>query len=170
MEQGVPIIHSATMRSETLGLRGIADLLVRVDDYYVVVDIKLASIPFKANGHTILNTGHFPSYKGQLWVYNELLAEIQGDRSPKAFLLARNSPRLEIVDFESDDNTYVEKSKAAVQWIRSLHANGATWTLNPPSNNFFKTKHVRTIFGLSKRKSAVGENACRSDVCVVRGP
>jgi len=127
MKEGTPIIHSASVRSKNLKLYGTADLLVRNDYiakifkeldidtrnvntifnhpyFYYVVDIKWCTLYLHSDGQTIQNSGRFPGYKGQLSIYNNCIAEMQGYKPTYAFLLGRK------VKFTHQGDEYVNDS------------------------------------------------------------
>ena len=174
MKEGIPIIYSAPLQDSKKKLQGIADLLVRsdyltcltnnsslspIEEYikapnlngeyhYVVVDIKFSKIPFRSDGKHILNSGKFSAYKGQLYIYTEMVGAIQGYQSPYAFIMGRGwsftqkdivyseqdtFERLGTIDFSTIDNDIVKKTKDAINWVRDVKTDGASWVLNPPS-------------------------------------
>jgi len=174
MEQGVPVIHSAPFQDKKKGIQGVIDLLVRSDclhlltgenplppdtqkakaeklkgDYhYVVVDIKFSTLPLRADGTHILNSGSYPAYKGQLWIYTNGIASIQGYLSQYAFLLGRRwcytskgeryaglncLEKLGTIDFLGVDSEYIPKTTKAMEWIKDVKTTGKSWEINPPS-------------------------------------
>ena len=169
MKQGVPIIHSAPVKSIITGTQGIIDLLVRSDYldkliatpplqadevkhnsnfYYVVIDIKFSTLPLRADGIHLLNSGHYPAYKAQIYVYNEIVGEIQGYTPNYAFIMGRRwhytqrdvnhqnytcLDRLGRVDFSGVDKAYPERVNEAIEWVRDVRQNGSAWSINPPS-------------------------------------
>ena len=162
MRAGIPAIHSGCFRSGRLGIQGIPDLLVRTDylhllgvtdfkpertsPYYVVIDIKFSTLPLRANGRNILNTGKYPAYKGQLWVYTQCLGEIQGITPNIAYLMGRRwkyiskgevyserTGKLGEVDFSGVDGFYAERAQKAIDWVRKVRKEGHTWTVSPPT-------------------------------------
>ena len=173
MKQGIPLIHSAPLKTyDNTG--GIADILIRSDyisqlvnvppitleeeiipapvlgtDYhYLVIDIKFSTLPLRADGRFILNSGSYPAYKAQTYIYNRAIGEIQGYIPRYAFILGRrwkyqskdikyneNSclDRLGLIDFEGVDEKYKSQTQDAINWIRDVRENGAEWSVNPPS-------------------------------------
>ena len=91
MYKGTPIIHSAPVKNPETYTQGVIDLLVRSDFldrlinespllqeevvvraptlnanyHYVVIDIKFSTLPLRADGIHLLNSGHYPAYKAQ---------------------------------------------------------------------------------------------------------
>ena len=174
MKQGIPIIYQGILYNYTNLTFGIADFIVRSDFvnalfdipplsdeemyipapklnanyHYVIIDTKWSTIPLCANSRLILNSGRFPSYKGQLAIYNAALGLLQGYVPNKAYIMAKswkyiergiringhNSfDRLGIIDYKNFDNKYIKLTADAIQWIRNVRYNGNNWSLDPPS-------------------------------------
>lgn len=174
MYQGVPLIHSAPVRNHQNGTQGIIDLLVRsdylndlVDEnplstiestlpaanlgkpyHYVVVDIKFSTLPLRADGIHLLNSGSYPAYKAQCLIYTEAVGLIQGFTAPHAFIMGRRwrytqtgvnnhnyscLNRLGKISYDSIDSDYKHRTKEAIKWVRDVKKNGCTWNLYPPS-------------------------------------
>jgi hypothetical protein len=173
MKDGVPIIAQAVLFNDANETGGVADLLVRSDylnkifrrpvmiremetfkapklkgDYhYRVIDIKWTTMTLCANGYTIRNDGRFPSYKGQLAIYNCAMGQVQGYTPTEAYVMAKAwkidskiSPQegyscfdlLGVIDYTSFDVPYIDKTIESVNWVRDVRANGASWDLNHP--------------------------------------
>jgi len=174
MKQGVPIIHSAPVMNYRNKTKGVIDLLVRSDyleniveicpinsiekkipspklkkDYhYLVIDIKFSTIPLRADGIHILNSGSFPAYKSQLYIYTKAIAEIQGYLPKYAFILGRRwkfkskdiiyrnytcDNKLGVINFFETDFDYIRTTLKAIRWCRNVRSNGRKWSVNPPS-------------------------------------
>lgn len=162
MKRNVPVIHSAPFRNYKNGTHGIIDLLVRSDylkyfcDYkyekenvfYVVIDIKFSTLPLRADGIHLLNSGNYKFYKAQLRIYTEALEELQGFLPNKAFILGRRwnyhskgedfkglscFDKLGVVDYEKVDFNFIEQTHKAIEWIRLLRNEGIEWSIDPPS-------------------------------------
>ena len=174
MQEGKPIIYSAPVKNMNTNTQGIIDLLVRSDMihklieqppltkeeadigspnlnhsfHYVVIDIKFSTLPLRADGIHLLNSGHYPAYKAQTYVYNEAIGLIQGYTSPFAFIMGRRWKftqkdinhsnytclnRLGRIDFNTVDCKYPDLAKKAIDWVRDVKQNGAKWTVYPPS-------------------------------------
>jgi len=170
IREGVPVLHSVPLQSNKLQMRGIADLVVRSDYlgkiiednpltpdqehaealgrpyHYVVIDIKFSTLPLRADGRHLLNSGNYPAYKSQLWVYNRILGNIQGYTPDYAFILGRrwnyrscdikyNSieclNKLGVVDFKGVDSEYIQRTEDAVEWYRTVRQNGKDWQVTP---------------------------------------
>ena len=202
MQQGVPILHSAPVKNTTNGTHGIIDLLVRSDFlnklveeaslsdeetvvaapklgqpyHYVVVDIKFSTLPLRADGIHLLNSGRYAAYKAQLYIYTEAIGKIQGYVSPCAFILGRrwkytqqNIPhhnytclnRLGKIDFNGVDSSIPDSVKLAIKWVREVRENGNKWSINPPSRpELFPNMCVDSgIWNMEKEKIAdnIGE-------------
>lgn len=164
MEKGVPIIHSASLASEQLKLKGLADLIIRSDYinqlvpgtiplwmekqgcrmhqnfHYLIIDIKFSTLPLRADGEHILNSGRYKAYKSQVWLYTQIIGEIQGYTPSIAFIMGRgytsgnnqrgNSAFLKLgkVDFEDVDENIPGESRDAIEWVRRLRKEGGVWT------------------------------------------
>jgi len=158
----IPIIHSAPMKHDRLGIKGIADLLIRGDyiekvvkniyppsnlNSYFVIDIKFSTLSLCSDGVHLLNSGSFPAYKAQLWIYNQCLGNIQGFTPNLAYVLGRRwryiekgktysgfncLDRLGTVNFENKDIKYQEKVKEAINWYRDVDNDGRRWSIIPP--------------------------------------
>jgi len=174
MKAGIPIIHSAPFRDEEKGIKGIIDFLVRSDFlhvftgenplaenlrklpapnltgsyHYVVVDVKFSTLPLRADGIHLLNSGNYPAYKSQLWIYTEGIGSIQGYRSDFAYILGRRYrytdkgvvisslnclDKLGVIDYSKVDREYIQRTAKAIEWLKDLQENGRSWTINPPS-------------------------------------
>jgi len=105
--------------------------------HYVVVDVKFSTLYLRADGIHLLNTGSIPAYKGQVWIYNEALARLQGYKPRKAYLLGRKwrytskgetykgsscFERLGEVDFEGVDTEVEALVLKAIEWIRDVRS------------------------------------------------
>lgn len=174
IRQGVPIIHSAPLQNNRAKTRGIADLLVRSDYierlvnicplsdsekcikapklngnyHYVVIDVKFSTLPLRADGKHLLNSGSFQFYKAQTWIYTQALGIIQGYTPRYAFILGRrwnytskgikyNSidclDKLGVIDFYGVDNQYIKRTQKAINWRRKVRKYGSTWSVFPPT-------------------------------------
>jgi len=168
MREGVPIIYQGVLHDAEHETIGSPDLLVRTDflyklvkhpppiealesifgDYgYCVVDIKWSSLKFRANGVNLLTTGSTPAFKGQCWVYNQALGQMQGVYSRYSYILGRgwtwtckgethrgtNSlSRLGVIDFHTVDAEYATKTISAIKWRKRLHEHGDTFKAGDP--------------------------------------
>lgn len=174
MKVGTPVIHSAPVRNPKNRTHGIIDILIRsdflgllVDDnpltgeemlipapklghefHYVVIDVKFSTLPLRADGRHILNSGSYPAYKSQCWIYNEAIGQIQGYTSPYAFILGRRwrytqkdinysssscLDKLGVINYDKVDKFYVQRTKDALQWICDIKKFGHQWSVDPPS-------------------------------------
>lgn len=162
MKLGYPIIFSGVVKSEKHKVYGIPDMLVRSDWlsfltkegtdcckkktkakklnkhnswHYVVVDIKYTTIALRSDKTHILNTGSFPAYKSQLYIYNLGLGEMQGYTPKQAFLLGRRYTsktkkdkeihtncfsKLGVIDYESIDKGFIQRTHQAITWMRDV--------------------------------------------------
>lgn len=161
IKKGTPLIHSAPFIDNKNYTKGVIDFLVRNDFlylfgkkdnstplHYVVLDIKFSTLPLRSDGIHLLNSGNYPSYKGQLWIYNRGLGELQGYTPRYAYLLGRRHSyvkngihfkgfdcleRIGVVDYEGIDSRYKRKTSDAVRWIRDVRRYGKRWKVSPPS-------------------------------------
>lgn len=175
MSRGVPILHSAPVMHSKYQTGGIIDLLVRSDHlkkivdespltheesiikspglggkpwHYVVVDIKFSTLPLRADGVLLLNSGHYPAYKAQVWIYNQAVGEIQGYTPRYGYILGRRwrytkknvthsgldcLDKLGVIDYKGADKNYISKTEDAVAWVRDVREHASEWSVNPPS-------------------------------------
>ncbi len=174
MYKGTPIIHSAPVKNTETHTQGVIDLLVRSDFldrlineaplqqeevvvrapnlkanyHYVVIDIKFSTLPLRADGIHLLNSGHYPAYKAQTYIYNEAVGLIQGYTPPATFIMGRRwrytqkdvkhnnytcLDRLGRIAFDGVDKDIPQKVREGVDWVRDVRTNGHQWSVNPPS-------------------------------------
>jgi hypothetical protein len=174
MKEGVAIIHSAPVRNTKNRTHGIIDLLVRSDllhllvnecpllpeekiipspklghdFHYVVIDIKFSTLPLRADGRHLLNSGSYPAYKAQCLIYTDAIGHIQGYTSQYAFILGRrwkytkkdikyNSytclDKMGVIDYKKVDKSFVERTSDSLKWIRENKKHGHKWSISPPS-------------------------------------
>ena len=173
MKNGTVFIHQAILRNEKNKTYGAADLLIRSDFinrvfkepalsstdtnigckfsdnwHYVVVDIKHTTLTLRSDGINLLNIGSMCQHKGQLYIYNECLSEMQSYNPNKTYLLGRKwhytcrkekfsgdgwFDRLGHIDYECEDSDIPVKTCSALRWIRRLRNEGSRWQLCPPS-------------------------------------
>lgn len=173
MKKGVPLIHSAPVQNKHNRTRGLIDLLIRsdyisslVDEcpieedeldvgcklhkkfHYLVIDIKFSTLPLRADGRTLLNSGNYPAYKAQTLIYTQAIGHIQGYTPNYSFILGRRWKytskkikysnytclnKLGVIDYSTIDYQYYERTREAIKWIRDVNTDGDNWTLTPPS-------------------------------------
>ncbi len=168
MKKGTPIIWSAPLISETKNIRGLADLLIRSDYinklipntltpeeenhgcllsdtyHYRVIDIKFSTLPLRSDGIHLLNQDRYKAYKAQVWLYTQMVGEIQGYYPNTAYIMGRGYnytsngvtfkgthafDKFGVVDFENVDNDIPLKSIQAINWLRNLYKDGKNWSL-----------------------------------------
>lgn len=116
--------------------------------HYIVIDIKFSTLPLRSDGVHLLNTDNYPAYKSQCLIYTQALGIIQGYTPPYAFILGRrwkyiknsrtyNSvsclSKLGKISYGGIDSEYYTHVTDGIQWLRDLHKNGHSWSVNPPS-------------------------------------
>lgn len=174
MKSGTPIIHSAPVRNSKNKTHGIIDFLVRSDylykliddcpltseemvipapllgsDYhYVVIDVKFSTLPLRADGKHLFNSGSYPAYKAQCYIYNQAVGIIQGYTPRYAYILGRRwrykskdikynnytcLNRLGVIDYQKVDKQYITRTKDALSWLRDNERYGHQWSVSPPT-------------------------------------
>lgn len=103
--------------------------------HYRIVDIKFTGLQLRADATHLLNAASFPAYKAQLLIYNWALAQSQGYEPKQVYILGRrwryiskgetyvnNScfDKLGIIDYSTIDNSYVDQTNNAIQWVRDV--------------------------------------------------
>jgi hypothetical protein len=172
IKKGIPIIFQGILRNYKNKTHGVADILIRSDwinrfldfnalsqeeaslkapylngDYhYVVIDVKYKTLPLRADGKHLRNDTNMKAYKGQLWIYNTCLLEVQGYIPPYAFILGSkwkyttvgntyqgNScfGRLGRIDYLNLDNGYIGKVENALTWLKDVRENDYDMTSYP---------------------------------------
>lgn len=174
IKKGTPIIYQSVLLNRSGRLKysyGIPDLLVRSDYlnkiiklsplseeminyrapklkkyHYVIVDIKFATLELCSDGKRIRNSGSFPAYKCQLFIYNKALGKIQGYEPPNAYILGRKYKfesrgkifmendcfaRFGHIEYDGWDFKYIDETIKAIEWIKNLRKYGKEWILLP---------------------------------------
>jgi hypothetical protein len=160
--QKVPALCSVPFINHSNKTKGIIDLLVHTDylnkitdqefpitvPHYVVIDIKFSTLPLRSDGIHLLNSGNYPFYKSQVYLYTQGIGNIQGYTGRYAYILGRRYKytskgdsfssdkcldKLGTVDFSGLDMDTERKTKNALSWLEDLHTKGSTWSLSPPS-------------------------------------
>lgn len=116
--------------------------------HYVVVDIKFSTLPLRADGKHLLNSGSYPAYKAQCLIYTQAVGLIQKYTSNYAFILGRRWKytqndikhnnytclnKLGIINYKRVDEPYIQKTKDAIKWVLENRKNGKKWSVSPPS-------------------------------------
>jgi hypothetical protein len=116
--------------------------------HYVVIDIKFSTLPLRADGKHLLNSGHYPAYKAQTLIYTQAIGKIQGYTSRYAFIMGRRwrftskdvkyrnltcLNKLGTIDFDKIDKDYKIQTPKAIKWVRDVAKYGDKWTVYPPS-------------------------------------
>ena len=175
MARGVPIIYQGTLRDAESKTYGSPDFLFRSDIvnelfpntlsdeesqrtaldlpdaswHYVVVDSKFANLDLLSKSGELGNGESSRAYKVQVYLYNRMLARLQGYSPPHAFLLGRgwkqrvageslssssSMDRLGPVNCKPEDTEgrqVANLADSAVNWVRSLRIDGSTWVVEP---------------------------------------
>lgn len=112
--------------------------------HYRIVDIKFMTLPLRSDGIHLLNSGSVMAYKGQLYIYNSILAKIQGYDPKVAYLLGRKwkfttcgetftgdscFDRIGAVNFTNVDSQVISMVKSAIEWVRDVRNNGHKWDI-----------------------------------------
>ena len=175
MKDGVDILYQPVLHDFENKIYGCPDLLIRSDkindifeyevvpdeerfkrstnldrDYhYLVVDVKHSTLHMNVDGKTLRNNGSIPAYKGQIYVYNMALNNIQGYNPPCGYILGKKwfyikskvlvsgndfMKKLGEINYNNVDNKYVDQTKKALEWIRDVRENGQNWSLLPFPN------------------------------------
>lgn len=141
--------------------------------HYIVIDIKWTTMTLCANGYTIRNEGRFPSYKGQLAIYNCAIGNIQGYIPTKAYIMAKswkidkkNDYRegyncfdlLGEIDYSDFDYKYINNTVNALGWIRTVRRHGDSWDLyNPQTPEMYPNCSNKLDAPWTKEKNEVAE-------------
>jgi hypothetical protein len=112
--------------------------------HYRVVDCKFTTLGLLKSGE-LDNDGSARAYKGQLFLYNQMLGATQGFLPPAAFLLGRSwtkgkdrgqgcferlAPVLQ-AGMLSKDESIADAVEAAVSWVRRVRKDGGAWSPLP---------------------------------------
>ena len=161
MNSQVPIIYQANLINYKKKIYGIADIIIRSDlinkyfelpsefvlnnprsDKYLVIDIKFSTIHEDQHG-LIKNKGSMKSYKGQIYLYNKIINEMQNFEYDCGFILGRRyiekdstirdgKLKLGVINYSLKDSEIIGKSNAAIEWIRWVRNEGINY--NPKDN------------------------------------
>jgi len=116
--------------------------------HYLVIDIKFSTLPLRADGRHILNSTSYPAYKAQCLIYTQAVGLIQGYTSRYAYILGRRwrymqkdikfnnltcLNKLGVIDYDTVDNCYIQRTADALSWVRTNKRFGHQWSVSPPS-------------------------------------
>jgi len=141
------IIYSGCLINDKNKTFGIPDLLIRCDlieeildvyypysvIHYVVVDIKSSKLKICEN-EKISNINFIKANKGQLYIYNEALSELQHYNPQRAYILGKNTNGC--IDFQTYDKDIIDITKEGIEWYKLLLNEGNGW--NPYSHPLLK--------------------------------
>jgi|SaaInlStandDraft_6_1057023.scaffolds.fasta_scaffold00823_13 predicted RecB family nuclease len=159
MMEGYDIIYQGVLHDYKNKLYGCPDLLVRSDKvnyifkqdldlekikspllgdyYYIIIDIKCSTLNIASNGINIHNIDSVNAFKGQLYIYNKILNNIQGCSSNKTFIIASNYKNknnnnfIAEVNFKDYDKKFVKLTENAIKWLKLMKSDGHNWNLLP---------------------------------------
>ena len=175
MRKGAPIIYQAVLWDAQNMNYGSPDFLIRSDVlqkmfprsmpeqeaatsapdlgekgwHYRVVDTKFTTLHLNAKGMELANKGSAPAYKAQLYIYNRMLARLQGFEPPTSFLLGRGwelkskgdparganaMKRLGPIPQNGNVANKVaiaDDVENALRWVRRVRTEGRDWQLLP---------------------------------------
>jgi putative phage-type endonuclease len=174
MRSGAPMIYQGVLHGHHSKTYGIPDLIVRSDIvnrlvhtpvytadeetigcrfsdsyHYVIVDIKYSTLKLCSDGVHLLNSGMTKATKGQIYIYNLILGELQGYQPNRGYVLGKkwkyrknnetfvgNScfDRLGVIDYTDHDVEYVERVHDALDWCREIRVDFDKFTLFPPND------------------------------------
>lgn len=118
-------------------------------DWYYIVDIKYTTLNLRADGLHLLNQDSIYAYKGQVYLYTKILNSIRGQNASFGYLLGRKwkytkngetydgngwFDKLGQIDYYAVDKDIVEKTNAAIDWLRDLEKNYTQFVILPPNN------------------------------------
>lgn len=160
IKAGVPIIYQGVLHDYKRKIFGMPDLLVRHDylnkifdipitthtyknTQYRVVEIKHISLELCSDGKHLRNNKNIYAYKGQLYIYNKILGNVQGTAPTKSYILGKTwcykksqqifkggpFERVAHVNFKTVDGEIRKKTADSIKWIRDVKTNGSSWDL-----------------------------------------
>ena len=172
MKRGTEIIYQGVLHDYDNKIYGCPDLLIRSDRineifkgtnlprteelkgsdklnipfHYLIIDIKHSTLYLTSDGIHLRNCNSIPCYKGQVYMYNKALGNIQGYESRYSYILGKKWIRttrnvttesndfmnkLGLIDYKGFDNKYTELVNNAINWIVKMRKNGFKWRLLP---------------------------------------
>ena len=168
MKNGVDVIYQGLLVDKKNKLYGSPDLIIKNtvlndffpelvyentegckfldNEHYVICDIKSSTIHMNSDDTTMRNSGSMKAFKGQLYIYQSILNDIQETDNNVTIIWAKNKRNdnskfgyhtndLEetygIIDYGNKDKRYIELVDKAVKWLRELKTNGSSWELYP---------------------------------------
>jgi hypothetical protein len=184
IKAGYPVIFQAVLHSNTteFPFYGVADILMRSDyfnqifaskpisnentkvkapnlkgDYhYRVIDVKHSTVPLDYQGMFVLDEGLFKAYKGQLFVYNQLVGQIQGLIPPATYILGKKYSwskttakvkvdytitdlfkTLGIINYANRETHIEGDVREAAKWLKQVRNEGSQWILAKKTGRFF---------------------------------
>lgn len=186
IKKGTPIIYQGVLHDYDKQIFGVPDLLVRTDYlnkifnekiigkskiiksndsnkwHYRVLEIKFSTLRLCVDGKHLQNGDKSSvSNKGQLYIYNKILGNIQNYTPSKSYILGKKSiykkksevftgesfDRPAHIDFKNNDEFIRTKTAKAVSWLRDMRSNGHKWKLFPPTRNELKPNMCNLLDG-----------------------
>ena len=157
----------------TIEEQTISSPLLKQDYHYVVIDVKFSTLPLRADGKHLLNSDKYPAYKAQCLIYRDAVGLIQGYTSQYAFILGRRWKytqkdvkhtnftclnKLGVIDYNTIDEEYVEKTSNALKWLRDNKKHGHKWSVTPPTRKELYPNMCRDSGKWQKHKDEIAEN------------
>jgi hypothetical protein len=110
------------------------------DDMYYIVDIKQSRLHLDSSERYLQNSVLYDGYKGQLFVYTDVMNHMLGTDETRAFLLGNGWSKSDDpfdrpaeIDFGGRDAWVSDKMQKAIEWHHRLQTHGKEWVLDPPS-------------------------------------
>lgn len=195
MQEGTHIIYQGLLLDKKNKLYGSPDLLVRSDiindlfptipynvssgckfdkdNHYIVCDIKGTTIHMNSDDITMRNSGSMKAFKGQLYIYQDMLNKIQETENMISVIWGKKkkneskknyyhiddiSMTWGMIDFNGKDKEVIEKVGNSLKWLRELKENGSNYELYPkPSHpNLYPNmkNDMNNNFGSIKKRYA----------------
>jgi hypothetical protein len=167
MTEGYDIIYQGVLHDYNYNLYGSPDLLIRSDKFnqifnnninikekktlfgnyhYIVVDIKHSTINLNCNKTFIKDINSVIYYKGQIYIYNKILGNMQKYLPDYGFILSKKvmytknniihccdnyMENLSMINYKTIDKHIINKVSNAISWINKMRTHGINWKLLP---------------------------------------
>lgn len=184
VNDGYPVIFQAVLHSNRndFPFYGVADILMRSDYFnqifschpisnenvtakapnltgnyhYRVIDVKHSTVPLDYQGTYVLDEGLFKAYKGQLYVYNEIVGQIQGLIPPATYIMGKKYSwskttakvktdfvvnelfkQIGVINYSNRETHIAGDVREAVKWLNQVRNEGGQWVLAKKTGRFF---------------------------------